>query len=124
MLHDPNHPRRKDGRIGCWGVNQDDEWDQETREFEEASLVRLEPREVFETTYTFYVKEGQLRHSDTHYMKPGRMYWAELGERRCWWMYADEMEENLTEKEMGHRLRLRGSVEWKPSCRIDFMAVE
>jgi hypothetical protein len=39
-------------------------------------------------------------------------------------MYADEMEDGLTEKEMKERLRGRGSVEWKPGCRIDFTAVE
>jgi hypothetical protein len=92
--------------------------------FDDASLVRLEPRQVFEDTYTFKVKKEQISYADTEFMKPGGKYWIDLGERNCWWMYADEMDEGLTEDEMKERFRGREIVEWKPGCRLDFTAVE
>lgn len=103
-----------------------DEWDKEQVEFEDSKLVRLEPGETVETEYTFFVETGPdvVRRSDVQFMKPGNKYWVELGIRKCWWIYADEMKEGLTDLEMREVLRQRPSVEWKPTFKAEFTAIE
>jgi hypothetical protein len=130
IVRDPNHPRGKDRegndrRRGCYPSMQNEEFDKEELEFEDSKLVRLEPGETIETTYTLFVETGPnvVRRSDAHFMKRGNEYWIELGDRKCWWIYADEMNEHLTETEMREVLGQRQSVKWKPDCKADFTAV-
>lgn len=102
-----------------------EEWDKEEVEFEDSKLVRLEARETVKTTYTLFVETGPnvVRRLDVHFIKPGNEYWVELGIRKCWWMYAEEMKEGLTEMEMREVLGKRQSVEWKPECKATFTAI-
>ncbi len=101
-----------------------DEWDDAKVEFENTELLRMEPGQMFETSYTLYVKRLTVRRSETDFMVPGDNYWAGLGKRKCWWMYADEMDDGLSEMEMRDALRKARSVEWKPDVRARFTAVE
>jgi hypothetical protein len=94
--------------------------------WDDAQMLRLDPEGQFELPYVFTVKDkaGGLRHSDVWQMKEGGVYFAEHGERRCWWMYVDEMEENLSEAERRQVLVTRGKAErWWPVGRFDFSAV-
>jgi hypothetical protein len=93
--------------------------------YEDAQMLRLDPKGQFRLPYTFTVKDkaGGLRHPDVWQMKNGGVYFAEHGERQCWWMYVDEMEKNLTEMERRHVLVARGKAErWRPVGRFDFSA--
>jgi hypothetical protein len=56
-------------------------------------------------------------------MSVGGKYFVELGKRKCWWMYANEMEEDLTDEERRNILGKPKTEIWKPDGRIDFMAV-
>jgi hypothetical protein len=84
----------------------------------------LEPRKNIRD-YTFAVepKSGGLRRSDVHHMSVGGEYFVELGKRKCRWVYADEMDKVLTEKERRKILGKPKAVVWEPDCRIDFMVV-
>jgi hypothetical protein len=124
IVRDPNHPKGKDRKIGPFPTMQD-EWDQEKVDFEDSELVRLEPGESFETAYTFRVVERPLSYerSDVKYMRDGGTYWMELGHRKCWWMYADDVGKDLTAKEIRELLGRREYIEWQPNCRVGFEAV-
>jgi hypothetical protein len=86
--------------------------------------VRLEPGSKFESYYTFAVEltNAGFRRSDVHHMSVGGEYFLELGKRECWWMYVEEVREDLIE-ERRKRLGKRKTVMWKPDRRIDFTAV-
>jgi hypothetical protein len=102
-----------------------DEWNDNALEREDEKLLRLDPGARCETLYTFAVepKAGGLRRSDVHHMSVGGEYFVELGKRKCWWMYVDEMDKGLTEEERRKILVKRKTVVWKPDCRIDFTAI-
>jgi hypothetical protein len=55
-------------------------------------------------------------------MSVGGEYFVELGKRKCWWMYMDEMDKGLTGEERRKMVECK-TVVWKPDCRIDFTAV-
>jgi hypothetical protein len=117
-------PSRGNGRIGVHSGRVTD--DDPPEPYEDAQVLRLDPEGQFKVPYTFTVddKSGDLRHSDVWQMKEGNVYFAGHGERRCWWMYADEMEKNLTETERRRILVTKGKAErWRPEGRFDFTAV-
>ncbi|CAO2650001.1 Nn.00g012930.m01.CDS01 [Neocucurbitaria sp. VM-36] len=130
IIRDPHHPRGKDRDgndrpIGCFPTMQD-EWDKEEVEFEGSKLVRLEPEDTVETAYTLFVETGPdvVRRSDVQFMRAGKGYWVELGVRKCWWMYAEEMDAGeMDERGMRDVLGKGESVEWMPGCKADFTAV-
>ncbi len=101
-----------------------EDFDLRELEFGNSALVKMEPEMKFETSYTLRAKKQQYGYWDTEFMTPGDKYWAELGERKCWWMYADEMDEGLSEQEMREALGKRQSVDWQPDVRAKFTAVE
>lgn len=125
IVRNLNHWKGRDRRIGCFPKMQA-EWDEEEEvEFEVSKLERLEPGEIFETKYTFFVnpKPDTTRHSDVQFMKEGGKYFVEVSARKCWWMCVEEMREDFTEKEKRDLLRQRGAVQWNPPYRVDFTAV-
>jgi hypothetical protein len=104
-------------KIGCATTNIEDKFDAKTLERIDAELVRLNPGGRFDSVYTFSVK-AELRHSDVHHMSVGGEYFVELGKRKYWWMYADEMEKDLTNEERRKMLGKRKTETWKPNVRL------
>jgi hypothetical protein len=97
-----------------------DQWDQEKVDFEDSELMLLEPGGKFETEYTFCVEPQpwSTQRSDVKFMKDDGTYWMELGHMKCWWMWADDVGDNMTAKEIRELPGQRKYLQWQPACRL------
>jgi hypothetical protein len=114
-------PTRNNRRIGPTPSMIQDEWDDYALDLEDTEAIRLGPDETWSRPYTFSTvkKAGGLRNSDTYAMKAGNEYTLDMG-TRCRWMYEDEMNGGLSDKERRDLLGKKESVEWKPEHRVNF----
>lgn len=119
-------PTRNNRRIGPTSSMIQDEWDDYALDLRDTQLLRLESEESWLRSYRFWVekKAGGLRNSDVYAMKAGNEYTLDLGTRKCRWIYENEMDGSLSEKEIREILEKKETVEWMPESRVNFTAAE
>ena len=119
-------PSRNHRRIGPPSTMIQDDFDEEAQDLEDTQLVRLEPGQTFETSYTFSVvpKLDGIRNSDVRNMVVGNTYVITLKKRRWRWVFEDEMPHGLDDEEARHLLRKRHAAEWSVDCTVRFDATE
>lgn len=98
-VRDPTHYSRlfrRIGPVGTYDLEAQGDRNIDQSDFEDSSMIRLEPSQVFGTMYTFSVtpKLGGLRSSDVRNLNPGKTYYIMLRPQRWRWMFEDDMEEN------------------------------
>lgn len=116
-------PERNYRRIGPPGTLLDEgDWDDYARELRDSELMTLELEQEYFTSYTFQtkLKVNRIFPSNVYNLVRGKTCAIKLRNRVWWWMYENEMEEDLTEEERRQVLGQRNATRWKPDCMKTF----
>jgi hypothetical protein len=81
-------------------------------------MMRLDPGDVFSTSYTFSVvkKMRGLIHSDVWNLKDGKKYKLTLWPQRWWWMFEDELPAGSSDEQKRDILSKLQVTKWQPDC--------
>jgi hypothetical protein len=125
VVRDPNYARKRNARIGPSPTIGCLDREDDPPKGEDAILLYLKPGGKFESIYTFATtpKSGGWHRADTHSMREGGTYTIESRAREFWWMYAEDVDEGLSEEEKKAILTQRKCMSWKPDCKLEFTAI-
>jgi hypothetical protein len=81
-------------------------------------MMRIDPGDVFSTSYTFSVvkKMRGLIHSDVWNLQDGKQYKLTLWPQRWWWMFEDELPAGISDEQKRDILSKLQVTKWQPDC--------
>jgi hypothetical protein len=97
--------------------------DEVSTEIDFTELVRLEPGQTLQKSYTFAVgprAEG-FGYSDIYNLEVGKAYELTIREQKWWWRFDEEMDLDSSDNERKETLFAQPATEWKPDNMITFV---